>query len=273
MKTQLPAGTTFTTLAINFNVPMQCHRDSNNKPGAKAYIMGLGNYVGGGLWCHAEAAEVDKVFWKKFQGKWLPGRVHNIYHNLVAFDPCRWHQPQTWEGRRIAISAYTVNCAENCSDSNRDLLQALGFPLPPALVRARPEGGGAVERNQSAPKSLLRPRGALRSMCATFSSSCGGGHDSSVPGEQQTSESPQVAGGEGRGLGNERDSLVPGEQQTSESPQVAGGEGRESFQSQCTCKGFEVDPSLCTCRASTDQVVSRGGTPGVLHWRSGVGAG
>ncbi|CAE7867461.1 unnamed protein product, partial [Symbiodinium necroappetens] len=84
MKAQLPAGTTFTTLAINFNVPMQCHRDSNNKPGAKAYIMGLGNYVGGGLWCHVEATEVDKVFWKKFQGKWLPGRVHNIYHNLDA---------------------------------------------------------------------------------------------------------------------------------------------------------------------------------------------
>ena len=255
MKARLPAGTTFTTLAINFNVPMQCHRDSNNKPGEKAYIMGLGNYVGGGLWCHVDATEGDKVFWKKFQGKWLPGRIHNIYHNLVAFDPCRWHQPQTWEGRRIAISAYTVNCAENCSDSNRELLQALGFPLPSALVRARPEGGGAVERNQGAMKSLLRPKGALRSMCATFSSSCGGDHGSSVSGEQQTSESSQVAGGEGRGLRDERDSLVPGEQQTSESSQVAGGEGRGSFQFRCICKGFEVDPSLCTCRASTDQVV------------------
>ena len=226
MKAQLPAGTTFTTLAVNFNVPMQCHRDSNNRPGEKAYIMGLGNYAGGGLWCHVDATEKDKVVWKKFEGKWLPGRVHNIYHNVVTFDPCQWHQPQAWEGRRIAISAYTVNCATNCSASNRDLLQALGFPLPQELVRARPEGGGGVEWNQGAAKSLLRPKGALRAMCAAFSScDC------------------------------DQDGLVPGEQQTSESLQVAGGEGRGSLQFQCTCKGFEVDPSLCTCRVSTDGVM------------------
>ncbi|CAE7943445.1 unnamed protein product, partial [Symbiodinium sp. KB8] len=154
MKAQLPAGTTFTTLAVNFNVPMQCHRDSNNRPGEKAYIMGLGNYAGGGLWCHVDATEKDKVVWKKFQGKWLPGRVHNIYHNVVPFDPCQWHQPQVWEGRRIAISAYTVNCVTNCSASNRDLLQALGFLLPQELVRARPEGGGGMGWNQGAAKSF-----------------------------------------------------------------------------------------------------------------------
>ena len=49
MKAQMPPGTSFTTIALNFNTPMQCHKDSNNRPGEKAFLMGFGNYVGGGL--------------------------------------------------------------------------------------------------------------------------------------------------------------------------------------------------------------------------------
>ncbi|CAE7508968.1 unnamed protein product [Symbiodinium sp. CCMP2592] len=45
VKAQLPPGTTFTSLAVNFNMPSQCHKDSNNKPGEKAYLMGFGNYL------------------------------------------------------------------------------------------------------------------------------------------------------------------------------------------------------------------------------------
>eukprot|EP00439_Symbiodinium_sp_Y106_P031339 s1882_g3.t1 len=47
MKAQMAPGTTFTTIALNFNNPMQCHRDSNNKPGENAFLMGFGDYVGG----------------------------------------------------------------------------------------------------------------------------------------------------------------------------------------------------------------------------------
>eukprot|EP00439_Symbiodinium_sp_Y106_P010491 s11035_g1.t1 len=213
MKAQMPPGTSFTTIALNFNTPMQCHKDSNNRPGEKAFLMGFGNYVGGGLWCHEDNAG-QAVVWKQFRGRWLPGRIYHTYHNLVCFDPCRFHQPQPWEGKRITISAYTVNCYDNCSQAHLALLQALGFPLPHDGVRAQPEGG----------------------------------EDSSVPGEDQTLESPQVAGGEGRdlvqeGQGHVGDRAVPGEDQTLESPQVAGGEGRG-----CMCKGYEVDPSLCVCK-------------------------
>ena len=143
MKAQMPPGTTFTTLALNFNTPMQCHRDSNNKPGEKAFLMGFGNYVGGQLWCHDEKAN-QEVVWNKVQGRWLPGQDHATYHLLVSFDPRCLHQPQPWEGNRITLSAYTVNCDGNCCQINRDLLQALGFPLPQVQVRASPEGGGAA---------------------------------------------------------------------------------------------------------------------------------
>ena len=155
------------------------------------------------------------------------------YHNLVCFDPRRLHQPQPWEGRRITLSAYTVNCDCNCSQANRELLQALGFPLPQVQVRASPEGGGAA----GGMKSLRRPKGALRALCSTsFCVGCGGVGGSPVPGEDQTLESHQVVGGEGQRLaqsgllGGEQWSLVPGEDQTLESPQVVGGEGHGLFQ-------------------------------------------
>ncbi|OLQ15439.1 Retrovirus-related Pol polyprotein from transposon TNT 1-94 [Symbiodinium microadriaticum] len=201
MQAQLPPGATFTTLAVNFNVPMQCHRDSNNRPGEKAYLLGVGDYVG---------------------------------------------------GRRIAISAYTVNCVENCSADNRDLLQALGFPLP-VEVQAVPEGGGAMGRSRGKMKSLLRSSGALRSLCKSFE--CGGcAEDGLVPGEQQTLESHQVAGGGSQGLVGAEGGLVPREQQTLESHQVAGGGSQVGFQ--CVCKGYEVDPSLCVCAEVLDTKVS-----------------
>ena len=62
MQAQLPPGATFTTLAVNFNVPMQCHRDSNNRPGEKAYLLGVGDYVGGGLWCHVDDPQRTRSF-------------------------------------------------------------------------------------------------------------------------------------------------------------------------------------------------------------------
>ena len=49
MKRHLPAPATFSTLSLNFNNPMQCHRDSNNQVGEKAYLVGLGSYCGGDL--------------------------------------------------------------------------------------------------------------------------------------------------------------------------------------------------------------------------------
>ena len=170
MKAQMPPGTSFTTIALNSNTPMRCHKDSNNRPGEKAFLMGFGNYVGGGLWCHEDNVR-QSVAWKQFQGQWLPGRTYNTYHNLVCFDPCRFHQPQQWEGKRITISAYTVNCYDNCSQAHRALLQALGFPLPHDCVRARPEGGeGAYEDVlvSGGTKSLRRPKGALRVLCSGF---------------------------------------------------------------------------------------------------------
>ena len=162
MKQQMGPETTFTTLSINYNTPMQCHKDFNNQRGQPACLVGYGNYVGGSLWCHQpNKQDGESVDWHKVDGKWLPGRRHPTYHKAVKFNPRELHQPLPWQGCRITVTAYTAGCAENCKESHYNLLQELGFPLPPRKAQAiKPEGGagggghGSVEKSKSAVRFL-----------------------------------------------------------------------------------------------------------------------
>ena len=246
VKTHVPPGTTFTTMSLNYNTQLRLHRDGNNQAGAKACLLGFGNYVGGGLWCRDEQA-ASATMWKKFNGKWLSGQAYPTYHRVVQFDPCRLHQPLPWTGRRISLSAYTVGCVNNCAQEGRDLLQRLGFPLPPSQAFS-PEGGGvrkvAVVAKENKKLSFRDGDDQEMGEHQTLESPrvCGG--DGQEPGEHQTLESHRVCGGDGQ---------EPGEHQSLESRRVCAGDGQVVFR--CICKGYEVDPSLCTCRSA--QVVGR----------------
>ena len=246
MKAHLPPEATFTTLSLNFNTPTQCHRDSNNQSDEKAYLVGLGSYVGGSLWCHEELVKKD-VAWVKAHGHWLPGTNLPTHHNLVTFDPRRLHQPQPWEGTRFTITAYTVGCLGNCKGQDRDLLQALGFPLPQSQVQATLEGGGVEGggKGKGVMKSLLRPKGAIRRFCASFSScaDCDRG-----PGEDQILKS---ATGGGRAEDLDGDQGL-GEDQTLKSA-TGGGAAVGLCGERCVRKAWEVDPSLCVCRGLVPQ--------------------
>ena len=217
--------TTFTTLSLNFNTPMQCHKDVNNQTGKQASLLGFGNYVGGALWCHEPGGDVrDNVSWHKVGGSWLPGRRHPTYHKNVVFDPCQLHQPLPWQGYRVTVTAYTVGCADNCNEQQRHLLLDLGFPLPPRQVQAsKPEGGEGGDG-----------RGDQHISKCVVSDGCQG------PGENQNSESRDgVAHGGPCGVSG---CQGPGENQKSESRDGVAHGGH------CVCKGWEVDPSLCLCR-------------------------
>ena len=253
VKAHVPPGTTFTTMSLNFNTTMRLHRDGNNQAGEKAYLMGFGSYVGGGLWCHEDAGPAS--MWKKFNGKWLSGRAHPTYHQVVQFDPCRLHQPLPWTGRRVTLSAYTVGCVDNCTQQGRDLLQQLGFPLPHTQV-VQPEGGGLC---------MVVAKGGQDEVPVSFSPFQSEVRDGQEPGEHQTLESPRVCGGDGQEPGEHQtleshrvcggDGQEPGEHQTLESHRVCGGDGQVVFR--CVCKGYEVDPSLCVCH--TALVSGKGG--------------
>ena len=231
LKQRLDPATTFTTVSLNFNTPMQCHKDFNNQKGAQAALVGLGNYVGGALWCHEPGGDSkDNVSWHKVGGSWLPGRRYPTYHKTVVFDPCNLHQPLPWQGFRITVTAFTVGCANKCKKEQRDLLQGLGFPLPPRDVRAcSPEGGeGGGEDGGGISVRFLSAEGQ----------ECQG------PGENLNSESCDgVAHGGLCGNGCQG----PGENLKSESCDGVA-HGRH-----CICKGWEVDPLLCLCCPSVKE--------------------
>ncbi|CAE7720268.1 unnamed protein product, partial [Symbiodinium necroappetens] len=218
--------TTFTTRPLNFNTPMQCHKDGNNKAGETATLIGFGNYVGGALWCHTPVSDVrESMSWHKVNGKWLPGHRYATYHKAVVFDPCQLHQPLPWQGNRITMTAYTVGCPDNCNQPHRDLLQELGFPLPPPGVPAFSSEGGGIGGECG------KGEGDHDAVCCM--SGCQG------PGENLNSESRDgVAGGGPFSNGCQG----PGENLKSESRDGVAGGGH------CKCKGWEVDPSLCLCR-------------------------
>ena len=228
MKQHVGSGTTFTTLSLNFNTPMHCHKDFNNQTGREAFLMGFGNYVGGALWCHdPTTTSTDAMCWHKVAGKWLPGRRHPTYHRVVAFDPLQLHQPLPWHGNRVTMTAYTVGCATNCSAQQHAFLERLGFPLPPQQVPTLQSGGG--EGGGGSEKVAV-------AVCDSNSSS-----GSQGPGEISKSESCDgvVASGGRRSDGS---------QGTGEIPNSESCDGVVASGAFCRCKGWEVHPSLCVCR-------------------------
>ncbi|CAE7948229.1 putative mitochondrial protein [Symbiodinium microadriaticum] len=224
MKKHVSSETTFTTISLNFNTSMHCHKDFNNQAGCEAFLVGFGNYVGGALWCHAPTTtSADAVRWHKVAGKWLPGHRHPTYHRVVTFDPLQLHQPLPWHGNRVTMTAYTVGCAANCGAQHRQLLEQLGFPLPPQQVQTS-SGGGESGGGESEKTAVF----VLSSL------------GSQEPGDNLKSESCDgvVASGGRRGGGSQE----PGENLNSESC-----DGVVASGAFCRCKGWEVDPSLCVC--------------------------
>ena len=245
MKKQMVTETSFTTLSINFNTPMQCHKDYNNQPGQSACLIGCGNYVGGALWCHQPDKDVrDAIDWHKVDGRWLPGHRHQTYHRAVVFDPCELHQPLPWQGNRITLTAYTAGCAENCNQPHRDLLQDLGFPLPPQMPQAvKPEGGGgggSVEKEGKAAVRFLRP--GDQGLGENLNSGSGDGvvRAGDLPG-LGSGENLKSGSGDGVVRAGDLHGLGPGEN-------LKLGSGDDVVRgAHCKCRGWEVDPSLCVC--------------------------
>ena len=266
MKRQMTPGTSFTTISINFNTPMQCHKDSNNQPGQSACLVGCGNYVGGALWCHEPDKDVrDNVDWHKVDGRWLPGHRHPTYHRAVTFDPCELHQPLPWQGRRITITAYTTGCAVSCNRHHRDLLCDLGFPLPPQQAQAdQPEGGdGGVCSERGGGEKVALCAFARCGLGPGENLNSGSGEGAVRAGDLQSlgpGENLKSGSGEGAVRAGDLQSLGPGENLKSGSGEGAvragdlqglgpgenlksgSGDGRH-----CKCRGWEVDPSLCVC--------------------------
>ena len=107
----------------------------NNDQQYDNQIVGTGNYQGGRLWiecCPHEDDPQQEVTWKITpQGRQVPGRYHNIHHQVTTFKPQLWHEPEAWSGYRRVLTGYTSRGHQKLEPEQRQQLQKLGFHLPP----------------------------------------------------------------------------------------------------------------------------------------------
>ena len=223
LKRALPEDATYTTFSINYNTPLAVHADLHNDPEARNYVLGCGDYAGGDIWVALQDGEEAQLptAWKQFNGRWLRGQLHSIYHKPASFSPTRPHSPTAWDGFRVSVAAYTVGRHQAAAGPTRQCLEGLGFPVP-KIVRAQHEGGDAEDEDSCGLQKVAK--------IADTSQDHGDSQRSCRPVLRQRGSSETASFGRSNGVSN----LDSG--------------GSEFFVRKC--KGFEMDPSLCVCRAS-----------------------
>ena len=225
----LPQEATYTSVSVNFNTPLATHSDTTNDLTSQSYVVGVGDYVGGELWTALNPGETtsDPTAWRQIAGKWTLGRIRPTYHKAVPFSPRQPHGPATWDGYRVALSAFTVARHPHMTLPQRQQLIGLGFPLP------LPPGN--YEQVHALHKGGDRGRGDEA-----------GAGNSVAPVECRSEKSDETLGG-CRALRPQRG---PSGTAIFGRPQVSTGCGA-SEEFGCRCKGYEIDPSLCVCRVSS----------------------
>ena len=71
------------------------HRDARNGNGRLAWIVGLGQFQGGGLWIEKCQGPTLR---KLPDGRVKPGTVLNIHDEPQLFDSTGWHEADAWVG-------------------------------------------------------------------------------------------------------------------------------------------------------------------------------
>ena len=104
------------------------HIDTQNA-NIESIILGLSHFVGGQLWLQDGCGRV----YDEIQGQLQPGSVHEISGRCYAVHTSlRWHRTLPWkEGDRLVLVAYTVGQYRSLSEEHCNILQSLGFGLPP----------------------------------------------------------------------------------------------------------------------------------------------
>ena len=124
----------FTSLLVTENVGMKCHRDVHNHGQRDNLLLPLlPCNEGGGVWVESLSSEYTLTDeWKEMpKGGWKRGRVHELQPgHLIHINPRMYHATESWEGRRLVMTAYTPRTSK-MTQFIYDLLKAYGFDPPP----------------------------------------------------------------------------------------------------------------------------------------------
>ena len=151
LRRHLPPGALWSSVAINLNVKTSVHCDHNNLPEAPSYLIGLGSYSGGGLWCQGQPPDGERGVHRRLpSGRMVRGYLQPTHHQVVKFDSKNGHATQSWKGNRIVIATYVTRLASQLPTNDKEYLVDVGFPKK---ALEGPNYQFAVEQGQSSSPS------------------------------------------------------------------------------------------------------------------------
>ena len=104
-------GRRWSSLQVNYNTVSQEHCDANNR--GTSLIVTLGDYIGGSFV--------------------LGDQVQDTYGKLVEFDGKTPHSSEPFQGNRYSVIAFDHKSSHRIPESQRVLLEQLGYMLPDAI--------------------------------------------------------------------------------------------------------------------------------------------
>ena len=120
----------WTTLYLSKNTSRPMHKGGRNSRDGRAWVIGLGDFQGGGLWVE-QVEPPGPVIRQLPDGSFRSGRVLDIHNIPQVFNSLGWHETESGIGQeRWVLVAYSPLDYDKMGLDNERLLQALGFPLP-----------------------------------------------------------------------------------------------------------------------------------------------
>ncbi|CAE7454855.1 RE1 [Symbiodinium sp. CCMP2592] len=118
------------TLVINNNCEVNLHRDSNNLPNTKNYVIGVTPFQHGELWLEGEPPNHHyKTVVKALpNGQSRSGHLRSVRQRVLAFDARQWHTVQPWQGDRVILGGYMSRGVRELEKEDIQWLQQAGFP-------------------------------------------------------------------------------------------------------------------------------------------------
>ena len=124
-------GQVFSSLAVFDNVAAAMHKDSRNAPYPNL-LFALTRFRGGEVWCESSTGTV----FRSVRGLDRPGillPVADAPQTLMAHEV--FHQTEPWKGDRLLLVGFTVQRTLELSLVQLQLLQSLGFVMPPSHLK------------------------------------------------------------------------------------------------------------------------------------------
>ncbi|CAE7303252.1 SLC24A2 [Symbiodinium sp. CCMP2592] len=119
-------GHEFTSLLLSVDNQTALHADSQNAF-IPNLVVPLNRFSGGGIWVQSDVGKERLTV----DGQELLGTTLDLGLGPVRFQArAQKHLTLSWEGRRIVLIGYSVQGGEKLDDSEKVVLQSLGFALP-----------------------------------------------------------------------------------------------------------------------------------------------